>query len=242
MDTIASPGRDVLLVCRNGHVITDLLRTYPEHSLPHCDRCGAATLDRCPTCGLELPGAVPVPGLSLLGRTRPPLYCVACGAAFPWAGRPPAAVCPATEMLETLLRRLPGVIRQLRTRSAPRPPFRVEDTRDLEDLLRALLPLSFDDVRLISRFPRYTTSTQTNFWLPREGVLVTAKLAGAGRGEQLLAAELRLDAAEYQQRAGMRLWACLIYDPEAVLTEPRQLEAAWSQPAGPLEVRCVIAS
>ncbi len=50
--------QDVMQVCLNGHVITDLARTYPERRRTACDRCGAATIDRCPTCGTELPGAV----------------------------------------------------------------------------------------------------------------------------------------------------------------------------------------
>ena len=48
--------------------------------------------------------------------------------------------CGPLALLEELLRRLPRVIRQLRTRQGDRPPLRVEDERDLEDLLRALLP------------------------------------------------------------------------------------------------------
>ena len=64
--------QDVMQVCRNGHVITDLLHTYADRGLSHCDRCGAATLDRCATCGLEIPGAVHVPGLVPVGRSQPP--------------------------------------------------------------------------------------------------------------------------------------------------------------------------
>src|SRR6266545_3402472 len=43
MDT-TWPAQDVLQVCRNGHVITDRLRTCPEQALGHCDRCGAAAV------------------------------------------------------------------------------------------------------------------------------------------------------------------------------------------------------
>src|SRR5438874_339984 len=140
--------QDVMQVCRNGHVITDLLRSSPGSGLAHCDRCGAATLDRCPTCGRGLPGAFIVPGLQPVGARRPPLYCPACGAAFPWAREPrPAGAPTALARLEALLRRLPRVVRQLRSRQDGRPPFRVEDEKDLEDLARALLPLHFDDVR-----------------------------------------------------------------------------------------------
>src|SRR5260370_35887982 len=87
MSTTDVSGPDVMQVCRNGHVITDLLRSSPERGLTHCDRCGAATIDRCQTCGRELPGAIAVPGLQPVGARRPPLFCPDCGAAFPWTER-----------------------------------------------------------------------------------------------------------------------------------------------------------
>ena len=41
---VETNSHDVMQVCRNGHVITDLLHTYPERGLSHCDRCGAPIL------------------------------------------------------------------------------------------------------------------------------------------------------------------------------------------------------
>ena len=63
MHVAEGPMQDVMQVCRNGHVITDLLRTCPERGQTHCDRCGAATIEQCLTCGQSLPGAIAVPGL-----------------------------------------------------------------------------------------------------------------------------------------------------------------------------------
>src|SRR5262249_1700902 len=117
MKTLDNSFQDVMQVCRNGHVITDLFHSHPAPGLPHCDRCGAATLDRCPTCGRELVGANYVPGLVTMGTRLPPQRCAHCGAAFPWSGKP-AAEQPADALaaLVHLLRRLPRAIRQLRTR------------------------------------------------------------------------------------------------------------------------------
>src|SRR5262245_31740443 len=159
--------RDVMQVCYNGHVITDLLKSCPQHRQSTCDQCGAATLDHCLTCGAELPGAVPTPGL--VGSRRAPERCLRCGAPFPWTlASPPPAPDDSLATLTKALRRLPRVIRELRNRQSDRPPFRIEDRRDLEDLLRALLPLWFDQVWQQSRTPSYAAQSQTDFVIAPE--------------------------------------------------------------------------
>jgi hypothetical protein len=232
---------DVMLVCRNGHVITDRLRDCPEQGLSHCDRCGAATLSRCPTCGLELPGALPLPGPVPIGGRRPPAYCGQCGAAFPWAPRPRPAAEDPLAALDALLRRLPLVARQLRTRQGERPPFRVEGPADLEDLVRALLPVHFDDALPELRTPAYTAGRRTDFVLAGGAVALTVKLLRPGGGEDRPAAELPEDVAYYQARPGCRALVCFLHDPEGRLPDPGRLEAAWSRPHDDLDVRLVVA-
>ncbi len=234
MSTTEEPVQDVMQVCRNGHIITDLLRSCPERALTHCDRCGADTIDRCETCGRDLPGAIAVPGLQPIGSRQRPLYCATCGAAFPWTERPVPAAPGALASLQTLLHRLPRVIRQLRVRHGDRPPFRVADERDLEDLLRALLPLHFDDIRPQCRTPRYAATTRTDFLLAPERIVLTIKLAGAGVCEPQLAEQLREDVAYYRAHSGCLTVVGYVHDPEGLLREPPMLSE------DDLDVRCVI--
>src|SRR5262249_28045203 len=167
-------GQDVMQVCHNGHVITDLLRSHPERGRDHCERCGAQTLCQCPTCGQELPGAIPVPGLLPVGEGQPPRHCSRCGAAFPWARPTTHFFAGPLAGLEVWLRRLPHAIRQLRNRQGTRPPFRVEDERDLEDLLRALLSL-VSEVRPVTRTPSYAPGTRIDLLMVPERHVVVAK-------------------------------------------------------------------
>jgi hypothetical protein len=239
---IANLVRDVMQVCRNGHVITDLLHTFPEHGRTHCDRCGSPTLSRCQTCGHELPGAIPVPGLTPVGAPQPPQQCPTCGATFPWTlRRSPPRNLGAFTTLEDLLRRMPRAVRELRSRHGERPAFRVEDGYDLEDLLRALLPLHFDDVRPECRTPRYAPATRTDFLLVPEGFAVTAKLVTPEVGEPRLTEQLQEDVAYYQGREGCRCLVGFVYDPGQRLYEPRRLEAAWRRDEPELEVRGIVA-
>jgi hypothetical protein len=241
MSAVPNPVQDVMQVCRNGHVITIVLRSNPDSGLPCCDRCGAGTLSQCPTCGRELPGAGAVHGMQPIGAQRPPQFCAACGAAFPWTDRPPPPATSALGVLENLLRRLPLVIRQLRDRHGDRPPFRITDERDLEDLLRTLLPLSFDVVRRQCRTPRYDTGTRTDFLLVREGIALTVKWAQANLSTAQLVGQFQEDAAYYRKQENCATLVGFICDPEGVLGEPRLVETACSSVDEALDVRCVVA-
>jgi hypothetical protein len=243
MKTTHHPGLDGMQVCRNGHVITDLLETLPGRGLSHCDRCGAATLSACPTCGGALRGAVDPAGLVPVGVAQPPQFCSVCGAAFPWAQPAPITAAPEPVLLvETFLRRLPRVIRQLRDRHEGRPPFRVEDEHDLEDLLRSLLPLSFDTVRPERRTPAYATGTRTDFLLPAEGITLVIKRVGSSAEGDRLADQLPQDVTYYRELRTCSILVVFVYDPEQRIPDPRQLETAWSRSSAELASHCVVAS
>jgi hypothetical protein len=241
-DSALAGSPDVMQVCRNGHVVTDLLHGCPERGSVHCDRCGAPTLDHCLTCGRRIPGAVYVPGLAPAGSQPPPNYCATCGAPFPWTSRPGPAGPDCRARLEAMLRRLPRAIAQLRWRHGDRPVFSVNDEHDLEDLLRAVLALHFDDVRPECRTPRYALATRTDFLLARDQTSVTAKLARPDvRGPQL-AEQFREDIAYYQARGNCAALVGFVYDPQGLLPDPTVLERAWSEGGDDLEVGCIIAS
>jgi REase_DpnII-MboI/Uncharacterized protein conserved in bacteria (DUF2321) len=240
MHAVEDPVQDVMQVCRHGHVITDLLHSRPERALTHCDRCGAVTMDRCLTCGRELTGAIVVPGFQPVGVRRPPLYCSACGVAFPWTERPRTLAPESLTHLETLLHRLPRVIRELRFRHGDRPPFRVQDERDLEDLLRSLLPLHFDDIRPQCRTPRYAAFTRTDFLLASERIAVTAKFARLDLREPQLAEQLYEDAVYYRSQGGCRTLVGFVYDPEGLLREPSALAACCASTDDDLKVRLIL--
>ena len=233
---LTTPTRDRMLVCRSGHLITDRLTARPELRTPRCDRCGADTLDRCDTCGHLLAGALPAHGLDPIG-SRPPAFCTTCGVAFPWA----TPATPPDESLlgklEHLLRRLPRVGRELRLLPGSRSDVREE--RDLDDLVRALLPIHFDDVRPEARTPRYAPGNRTAFLLPEIEAVVVPHLVGLGMGEADLTRRRTEDVDQYRDRAGCRTLVFFVFDPERRL--PERVEAVWSREDGTLSVRSVLA-
>jgi hypothetical protein len=141
------------------------------------------------------------------------------------------------------LRRLPAVVRELRWRQTDLPPFQVQDERDLEDLLRALLALHFEDVRPLSRTPTYSTGTRTEFLLAPEQTVVVVKIASRhGRPCPDLAAQFAEDGRHHRDNKTCRRLVGFVYDPEGVVREPAALERAWSSGDDELDMRCVIAA
>ena len=234
MNAVAEGTPDVLQVCRNGHVITDLLRTYPEARPEPLRplRCGHAGSLRHLRAAIARGSLRPGPG-----DDRPiaaPQFCATCGAAFPWSERA-APDASALVVLERLLRRLPLVVRQLRSRHGDRPPFRVVDEHDLADLRRALLPLHFDDVRLESRTPGYAQDTRTDLVLGPEKVALVLK-----RPAPTLAAQCTEDIAYYAREGRCQTLVLAVYDAEARMPGPQQFETTWSRTEGDREVRCMV--
>jgi hypothetical protein len=217
-----------------------LLSTNPESARSHCDRCGATTIDRCPTCGQELPGALAVP-FRPIGSLQPPKYCSNCGTAFPWTTRTSPVRAPeALARLEALLRRVPEVVRQLRVRHADRPPFRVQDDFDLEDLVRALLPIHFNDIRPECRSPGYSATNRVDFLLAAERVAVTVKHAGPQASAADLARQVEEDVGYYRRGRGCQTLVCFVYDPEGVLRFATIPEVSGPDPDATPNVRWVV--
>jgi hypothetical protein len=117
----------------------------------------------------------------------------------------------------------------------------VRDEWDLEDVVRALLPLHFDEVRPCARTPKYAAFTRTDFLLAPQRIAVNIKYVRPPLTESQLAEELRTDVAYWRGQGNCNLLMCLIYDPEGMLRDHAALEAAWSAAEAGWEVRCVIA-
>lgn len=233
---------DVLLVCHNGHVVTDRLHSHPAASRSRCERCGSGVLSSCPTCGQILTIARPLSLHDTLGGKRPPDYCSACGSSFPWTREaPPPPVRDEMPDLVTALRRVPRLIREFRYRQREKPPFRIEDVRDLEDLMRGVLALFAEEVRSEARTPAYASQTRTDFLLPVEGMVVLVKQTASDVREAELQEQLKEDLASYAARPGISKVIVLIHDPEGLLRDPRQLELAWSRPDEQPASACIIA-
>lgn len=77
---------DSAVVCRNGHVITDMASRSSQAGQKFCDDCGAATLSRCPNCGTPIRGDYHSDSVVFISARAPvaPKNCHECGKPYPW--------------------------------------------------------------------------------------------------------------------------------------------------------------
>lgn len=131
---------------------------------------------------------------------------------------------PAVEDVRRVCRRFHSVVLELRHRYGGRSPFLVADEHDAHDLLRALLSVSFEEVREEEPTPSHAgSSTRMDLVLRQEGIVIELKKTRDQLGDKELGKQLSQDAVWYSQHGGYKHLICLVYDPDFVVRSPKGL-------------------
>lgn len=113
----------------------------------------------------------------------------------------------------------------LRDRHDSRATLEVVDEFDVQDLLRVLLSLSFNDVRREEWTPKYAGgSSRVDFLLKPQRIVIEVKKTRSGLGERQVGEELLIDRARYAKMADCDALVCFVYDPENRILNAAALE------------------
>lgn len=116
--------------------------------------------------------------------------------------------------LEFLFKKFHVVAKGLTKRHDSRTTLRINDEYDIQDLLRSLMMLYFDDIRIEQWTPGYASkSVKMDFLLNREQIVVECKMTRFNHNERKISDELIVDIARYVKDARCKKLVCLIYDP-----------------------------
>lgn len=149
---------------------------------------------------------------------------------------------PHEERLIRTLNRFPRTARELQERHGSRSTIEIDDEYDVQDLLRALLRLDFDDIRPEEWTPSYAgRSSRMDFLLKREQIVIEVKMTRRGLGAKEVGDELLVDIGRYRSHPDCRLLVCFVYDPMNKIGNPEGLEADLSRSVDGLQVRVVVA-
>ena len=138
----------------------------------------------------------------------------------------------AVRIIVTLAERMLDVQRSLTRRHGGRSTLKVSDEYDVQDLLRSLLVIFFEDVREETWVPDYAgSSSRMDFALPKFGIAVEVKKSRQNMTAKSLGEELIVDRDKYAEHPSVSHLVCIVIDHEGRLFNPRGLERDLSRDA-----------
>jgi hypothetical protein len=148
---------------------------------------------------------------------------------------------PAQTKVERLLKRFHKVALQLRSRHEDRETLVIHDEYDVQDLLHALLCLSFDDIRPEEYTPsKAGGSARVDFLLKNEKIVVEAKMASQKLKDKQIGEQIFIDIKRYQAHPDCNTLVCFVYDPDGFLKNPAGLTADISRKHDELDVKLIV--
>lgn len=131
--------------------------------------------------------------------------------------------------------------KQLTRRSENRETLSIADEYDVQDLLHALLRLSFDIIRPEEYIPRYAGGAfRIDFLLKPEQILIEVKKTRSGLRDKELGQQLILDIAHYRVHPDCKMLIAFVYDPDRYIENPQGLEADLSHSHADVLVRVIV--
>ena len=140
-----------------------------------------------------------------------------------------------------LCRRFPLFAGELGNRYSNRPALHIADEYDVQDLLRGVLQLHFDDVRPEEWNPSYGgVQSRSDLLLKPERLVIETKMTRKGLGQRELVHQLIIDKAQYRRHPDCGTLVCFVYDPRCLLPNPAAIERDLSGHDGKLATTVVI--
>jgi hypothetical protein len=125
--------------------------------------------------------------------------------------------------------------------TAPGSPLIVADEYDVQDMLRALLRVHFDDVRPEEWNPSYGgVASRSDLLIKSERLVIETKMTRKNLGQREVVEELTVDKAQYRSHPDCETLVCFVYDPSRRLSNPTALEADLSGVESGLTTQVVV--
>ena len=153
-----------------------------------------------------------------------------------------ANVSAVLDELSTLFKRIPDFIATLRLAANPSVPApEIENEKDLQVLVHAILRLIYPDVRPEDQVPQKAgAGSRVDFLIRDAGVIVETKMTRKSLADKKVGEELLIDWGRYQRHPDCRGIFALVYDPNRYIHNPAGLEYDLSQGAAEISTRVIV--
>ena len=155
----------------------------------------------------------------------------------------PTVVEGANLLIENIFTKFHSIVKEISERHQDRSTLEINDEFDVQDLLRGLLRLHFDDVRYEEYTPSYAgSSARMDLLLKNEKIVIETKMIRKNLGQKRVREELIIDKAYYKGLKDCRTLYCFVYDPEEKIRNPRGFENDLSDKTETLETKVFVVS
>ncbi|WP_234121179.1 DUF2321 domain-containing protein [Clostridium hydrogenum] len=99
---------DNALICENGHLINDSMKTFPADNSDYCEECGAKAISKCPNCNNLIESITYTKAEHIKCFSRDidymtiPAYCKYCGNPYPWTKAKIEALEETVDLIDEL--------------------------------------------------------------------------------------------------------------------------------------------
>ena len=130
-----------------------------------------------------------------------------------------------SDFITKIINSFHSVSLQLKNRYDKRETFTIKDEYDVQDLLKSLLAIEFEDIRPEEYTPSFAgSSTRVDFLLKNEKIVIEVKKTRKGLSDKEIGDQLILDSQHYKVHPDCKHLICFVYDPENRIKNPRGLE------------------
>jgi hypothetical protein len=137
----------------------------------------------------------------------------------------PLGVQDAGQVVERIFGRFHSVVLEINRRHKDRPSLKIEDEYDVQDLLRSLLTMYFDDVRPEEPTPSMAGAfSRMDLLLKDQQIVIEAKMTRNGISQKKVREELIVDKAYYKGQKDCKKLYCFVYDPSWKIRNPQGFE------------------
>jgi len=146
-----------------------------------------------------------------------------------------------SQLIENLFDRFHSVVLEINHRHDNRQPLEINDEYDVQDILRGLLRIHFDDVRDEEYTPSYGGGcARMDLLLKNEQIVIETKMVRKNLSQKRICEEIIIDKAYYRGHKDCKKLYCFVYDPEEKIKNPRGFERDLSDKVDGFETKVLI--
>lgn len=145
------------------------------------------------------------------------------------------------QIIESLFGKFHSIALEIKLRHEERPTLQITDEYDVQDLLRGLLKIFFDDIRDEEYTPSYGgCCSRMDLLLKKEQIVIETKMLRESLSQKKVRDELIIDKAHYRVHQDCKKLYCLVYDPEEKIKNPTGFERDLSDRVNGFETKVYV--